>query len=65
MWKSILQTEIALSTMEAEYVALSTAMKDILPIISAWYKNFGVQLASRTMSFPTYIAKCTKTMLAH
>jgi hypothetical protein len=33
MWKSKLQTEIALSTMEAEYVALSTAMKDLLPII--------------------------------
>jgi hypothetical protein len=34
MWKSKLQTEIALSTMEAEYVALSTALKDLLPIIS-------------------------------
>jgi hypothetical protein len=34
MWKSKLQTEIALSTMEAEYVILSTAMKDLLPIIS-------------------------------
>jgi hypothetical protein len=33
LWKSKLQTEIALSTMEAEYVALSTAMKDLLPII--------------------------------
>lgn len=34
LWKSKLQTEIALSTMEAEYVALSTAMKDLLPIIA-------------------------------
>jgi hypothetical protein len=33
LWKSKLQTEIALSTMEAEYVALSTAMKDLIPLI--------------------------------
>lgn len=32
-WVSRLQTEIALSTMEAEYVALSTSMKDLIPII--------------------------------
>ena len=32
MWKSKLQTEISLSTMEAEYVALSMAMKEILPL---------------------------------
>ena len=34
LWKSHLQTEIALSTMEAEYVALSTACKDLLPLVS-------------------------------
>jgi hypothetical protein len=34
LWKSKLQTEIALSTMEAEYVALSTACKDLIPIIA-------------------------------
>jgi histone deacetylase 1/2 len=33
LWKSRLQTEIALSTMEAEYVALSTACKDLFPIV--------------------------------
>ncbi|KAL7526402.1 hypothetical protein ACHAWF_008462 [Thalassiosira exigua] len=33
LWRSSLQTEIALSTMEAEYVALSTAMKDLLPLV--------------------------------
>ena len=32
LWCSRLQTEIALSTMEAEYVALSTACKDLLPL---------------------------------
>jgi hypothetical protein len=29
---SKLQTEIALSTLEAEYIALSTAMRDLLPM---------------------------------
>eukprot|EP00804_Cyclotella_cryptica_P026596 CCRYP_014020-RA/>CCRYP_014020-RA protein AED:0.15 eAED:0.08 QI:0/0/0/0.75/0/0/4/0/791 len=33
LWKSKLQTEIALSTMEAECVALSTSCKDLFPIV--------------------------------
>jgi hypothetical protein len=33
LWSSKLQTEIALSTMEAEYVALGTSCKDLFPII--------------------------------
>ncbi len=33
MWKSRLQTEIALSTMEAEYVSLSTSCQDLFPVI--------------------------------
>jgi hypothetical protein len=32
-WSSKMQTEIALSTTEAEYVALSQAMREVLPII--------------------------------
>jgi Reverse transcriptase (RNA-dependent DNA polymerase) len=32
VWVSKLQTEIASSTMEAEYVALSTAMKELIPL---------------------------------
>ena len=31
-WASRLQTEIALSTMEAEYIALSTAMRSLIPM---------------------------------
>jgi len=31
-WVSKLQTEIALSTMEAEYIALSQAMRDVIPM---------------------------------
>eukprot|EP00956_Cyclotella_meneghiniana_P006910 scaffold9329_cov23-Cyclotella_meneghiniana.AAC.1 len=33
LWKSKLQTEIALSTMEAEYVALSQSCKDLFPLL--------------------------------
>ena len=32
LWKSKLQSEIALSTMESEYIALSTACRDLLPL---------------------------------
>jgi hypothetical protein len=32
LWISKLQTETALSTMHAEYVALSMAMRDLIPI---------------------------------
>ena len=33
VWTSKVQTEIALSTTEAEYIALSTAMRDVIPIM--------------------------------
>ena len=33
IWASKMQTEIALSTMEAEYIALSTACRDLFPLI--------------------------------
>jgi hypothetical protein len=33
LWKNKLQTEIALSTMEEEYVALSTSCSDLCPLI--------------------------------
>eukprot|EP00804_Cyclotella_cryptica_P021032 CCRYP_019783-RA/>CCRYP_019783-RA protein AED:0.40 eAED:0.40 QI:0/-1/0/1/-1/0/1/0/89 len=33
LWKSKLQTEIALSTIEAEFVAFSTSCKDLFPIV--------------------------------
>jgi len=32
LWVSKLQTEVALSTTEAEYIALSQAMRDIIPM---------------------------------
>ena len=33
IWASKLQTEIALSTMEAEYIALSTSCRDLFPLM--------------------------------
>ena len=32
-WSSKLQTEIALSTAESEYIALSQAMRDVIPLM--------------------------------
>ena len=34
LWVSRLQTEIALSTAEAEYIALSQALQDVIPLIT-------------------------------
>jgi hypothetical protein len=34
IWSSKLQTEIALSSTEAEYIALSAAMREVLPLLS-------------------------------
>jgi hypothetical protein len=33
-WVSKLQTEIALSTTEAEYIALSQSMRDVIPMMN-------------------------------
>ena len=33
LWSSKLQIEIALSTTEAEYIALSSAMRDVIPFM--------------------------------
>ena len=35
-WSSQLQTEIATSTMMAEYIALSTGMRELLPLIDTF-----------------------------
>ena len=41
LWKSSLQTEIALSTTEAEYIALSTSCKDLFPLVDLVHKLGG------------------------
>jgi hypothetical protein len=51
LWKSTLQTEIALSTMEAEYVALSTSCRDLFPLIDVTMeisKAFSIELSDTT-----------------
>jgi hypothetical protein len=49
-WSSKMQTEIVLSTTEAEYIALSQAMREVLPII--WLmeeaKQLGVPVLNAT-----------------
>ena len=46
IWQSKLQTTIALSTTEAEYVALSTAMRDVIYFMNLIdeMKDFGITL---------------------
>ena len=50
VWRSNLQSEIALSTMEAEYVALSTACKDLVPVTAI------VKELSRAVGFSDSVA---------
>ncbi len=42
-WSSKLQTEIALSTLEAEYIALSSAMREMLPM-RRLFREIGVKM---------------------
>jgi hypothetical protein len=42
IWKSFLQTEVSLSTLEAEYSALSSALRVALPLISICRQAFKV-----------------------
>jgi hypothetical protein len=39
IWASKLQTQVALSTAEAEYIAMSQSLRDILPLIFLVQKN--------------------------
>jgi hypothetical protein len=53
LWVSKLQTEISLSTTEAEYIALSQAMRDLLPM-RALLKDIGLQ-TGMTFAKPTML----------
>ena len=39
LWASKMQTEFALSTTEAEYIALSTALHVVIPLMDIWISN--------------------------
>lgn len=55
-WASRLQSEIALSTTEAEYIALSTAMRDLLPT-RALLKEIGDQMQLSYCNKSTILSK--------
>ena len=48
-WRSTLQTEIALSTAEAEYIALSTSLRQVIPLMTMMEEIHAV--------FPIHISK--------
>jgi len=48
-WRSALQTEIALSTAEAEYIALSQSLREVIPLMTLMKELHGV--------FPIHINK--------
>ena len=53
VWKSKLQTETALSTMESEYIALSMSMRDLVSIKELMYEvgtMLGVETSKLTLS---------------
>jgi hypothetical protein len=72
IWASQLQTEIALSTTEAEYLALSTALRQTIPImrlVKELGKHFNLPLVttptvqctvSKTIQEPSNLQMCQK-----
>ena len=50
-WASRLQTEIALSTAEAEYIALSSALREVIPLMTL--------MKDLQITFPVHITKPT------
>jgi hypothetical protein len=55
LWGSKMQTQIALSKMEAEYIALSQAMRDLIPIQEVLREIMTtVFQVSKTISNQTY-----------
>jgi len=57
IWTSKLQTETALSTMQAEYVALSTGMRDLLP-----FRNLTLEICEHIGLTPNQLATIKSTV---
>jgi hypothetical protein len=56
LWKSKIQTEIALSTMEAEYIALSTAMRSLVHLRALLFEinqHFNLTISDRVSTIST------------
>ena len=52
LWASKMQTEIALSTTEAEYIALSTALREVIPLMDL-LSEFQTHIDSTIINLPT------------
>ena len=62
-WASKLQSQVALSTTEAEYIAMSIALRDVIPVM-----NLIDEMKNASKSFVLslmYIARYLRTTLAH
>jgi hypothetical protein len=53
-WASCLQTEIALSTAEAEYIAMSSALRKVIPLMTLMKELHTI--------FPVHISKPTSSV---
>ena len=56
MWASKLQQEISLSTVEAEYVALSQSMRELIPLrelLKETHDEMGMRFSSKTVTKST------------
>jgi hypothetical protein len=61
-WVSKLQTEIATSTLEAEFIALSQAMRDLIParqILQAIGKSMGLDIPEGAALLPQSLRTTT------
>ena len=56
LWVSKMQTQCALSTMESEYLALSQAMRDIVPLREIM-KEINKEVFDNVIHMPKYTAK--------
>ncbi len=52
-WSSKLQTKIALSTAEVEYIALSSALCEVIPLMTSMKKN--AEVFSLMMNPPKFL----------
>ena len=57
IWASRLQTEIALSTTEAEYIALSAALREVIPIIDLCHEASVRKVPTIPMHSPKVFCK--------
>ena len=56
IWKSVLQTQVALSTTDAEYISLSQSLRDVIPIINL-VKEIQKKKISTISSVPSVYCK--------